>query len=74
MTINLKNFLYPKVKASKMGDFQELKHINGLLRPESGNIWVDNILLNELEEALNRDGLKYNYADRNNNTEQSTLQ
>ena len=25
-----------------------LKHINGLLRPESGNIWVDNILLNEL--------------------------
>ena len=25
-----------------------LKHINGLLRPESGNIWVDNISLNEL--------------------------
>ena len=25
-----------------------LKHLNGLLRPESGNIWIDNILLNEL--------------------------
>ena len=25
-----------------------LKHINGLLRPDSGNIWVDNILLNNL--------------------------
>ena len=25
-----------------------LKHINGLLRPESGDIWVDNILLNKL--------------------------
>ena len=25
-----------------------LKHLNGLLRPESGSIWVDNILLNDL--------------------------
>ena len=25
-----------------------LKHINGLLRPDSGNIWVDDILLNDL--------------------------
>ena len=25
-----------------------LKHINGLLRPDSGNVWVDNVLLNEL--------------------------
>ena len=38
------------------------------------SIVLGDILLNELEEALNRDGLKYNYADRNDNTEQSTLQ
>ena len=30
MTINLKNFLNDKKKLSKMGDFQELKHIQGL--------------------------------------------
>ena len=30
MTVNLKNFLNPKVKMSKMGEFQELQHINGL--------------------------------------------
>ena len=30
MTINLKNFLYNKTKLSKMGDFQELKSIDGL--------------------------------------------
>jgi len=30
MTINLKNFLNPIRKRSKMGDFQELKHIEGL--------------------------------------------
>ena len=30
MTINLKNFLNPKIKGSKMGDFQELEEINGL--------------------------------------------
>ena len=30
MTINLKNFLDPIRKTSKMGDFQELKHIEGL--------------------------------------------
>ena len=33
---------------SGVGKSVLLKHINGLLRPESGNIWVDNILLNEL--------------------------
>ena len=32
---------------SGVGKSVLLKHINGLLRPESGNIWVDNILLNE---------------------------
>ena len=30
MTINLKNLLNPKIKISKMGEFQELKQINGL--------------------------------------------
>ena len=30
MTINLKNFLNPKAKTSKMGEFQELKFIDGL--------------------------------------------
>ena len=30
MTINLKNLLNPKIKISKMGDFQELEHIEGL--------------------------------------------
>ena len=30
MTINLKNFLNPDKKMSKMGEFQELKHIDGL--------------------------------------------
>ena len=30
MTVNLKNFFNPKIKASKMGEFQELQPINGL--------------------------------------------
>ena len=30
MTLNLKNFLNPKIKMSKMGEFQELKPIEGL--------------------------------------------
>ena len=30
MTVNLKNFLNPKIKLSKMGEFQELQHIQGL--------------------------------------------
>ncbi len=30
MTVNLKNFLNPKVKLSKMGEFQELQPINGM--------------------------------------------
>ena len=30
MTINLKNFLTDKPRLSKMGDFQELKQIEGL--------------------------------------------
>ena len=30
MTINLKNLLNPKAKKSQMGEFQELKSIDGL--------------------------------------------
>ena len=30
MTINLKNFLTTNKKISKMGEFQEIKHIEGL--------------------------------------------
>ena len=30
MTLNLKNLLNPKVKISKMGEFQELQPIEGL--------------------------------------------
>ena len=30
MTLSLKNLLNPKVKMSKMGEFQELQHIEGL--------------------------------------------
>ena len=30
MTVNLKNFLNPKSKISKMGEFQDLQHIEGL--------------------------------------------
>ena len=30
MTLNLKNFLNPKIKMSKMGEFQELQPIEGL--------------------------------------------
>ena len=30
MTVNLKNFLNPKIKLSKMGEFQELQPIEGL--------------------------------------------
>ena len=30
MTLNLKNLLNPKIKPSKMGEFQELQPIEGL--------------------------------------------
>ena len=30
MTINLKNFLNPKIKMAKMGEYQELKAIDGM--------------------------------------------
>ena len=30
MTVNLKNFLNPKIKMAKMGEYQELRSINGL--------------------------------------------
>ena len=30
MTVNLNNFLNPKIKMAKMGEYQELQAINGL--------------------------------------------
>ncbi len=42
MTINLKNLLNPKIKMSKMGDFQELKQIDGLsLSAVSADLYGD---------------------------------
>ena len=42
MTLNLKNFLNPKVKMSKMGEFQELKPIEGLeLTAVSADLYGD---------------------------------
>ena len=42
MTINLKNFLNPKTKISKIRDFQELKQIEGLsLSSVSADLYGD---------------------------------
>ena len=42
MTVNLKNFLNPKIKMSKMGDFQELQPIDGLeLSAVSADLYGD---------------------------------
>ena len=42
MTINLKNFLNDKRKMSKMGEFQELKEIEGLeLSSVSADLYND---------------------------------
>ena len=42
MTVNLKNFLNPKIKISRMGEFQELQLINGLeLSAISADLWND---------------------------------
>jgi len=42
MTVNLKNFLNPKVKMSKMGEFQELQPIDGLeLSSISADLYSD---------------------------------
>jgi glutamate N-acetyltransferase / amino-acid N-acetyltransferase len=42
MTLNLKNLLNPKVKMSKMGEFQELKAIDGLeISAVSADLYLD---------------------------------
>ena len=42
MTVNLKNFLNPKIKLSKMGEFQELHPIDGLqISSVSGDLYGD---------------------------------
>ena len=42
MTVNLKNFLNPKIKISKMGEFQELQSIEGLeISAISADLWND---------------------------------
>ena len=42
MTVNLKNFLNPKIKISKMGEFQELQPIEGLeMSAISADLWSD---------------------------------
>jgi len=42
MTVNLKNFLNPKIKLSKMGEFQELQPIEGLqISSVSGDLYGD---------------------------------
>ena len=42
MTLSLKNLLNPKVKMSKMGEFQELQHIDGLeISAVSGDLYGD---------------------------------
>ena len=42
MTVNLKNFFNPKIKMSKMGEFQELQPIAGLeLSAVSADLYGD---------------------------------
>ena len=42
MTVNLKNFFNPKIKISKMGEFQELQSIEGLeVSAISADLWND---------------------------------
>ncbi len=58
MTINLKNLLNPKIKISKMGDFQELKQINGLsISSVSADLYGDG--RDDLTLFYFEDGAKY---------------
>ena len=58
MTINLKNILNPKVKLSKMGDFQELKQINGLsISTVSADLYGDG--RDDITLFYFKDGAKY---------------
>ena len=58
MTINLKNLLNPNIKISKMGDFQELKHIEGLsISAVSADLYGDG--RDDLSLFYFKDGAKY---------------
>ena len=58
MTINLKNFLNPNIKISKMGDFQELKRIEGLsISAVSADLYGDG--RDDLSLFYFKDGAKY---------------
>ncbi len=58
MTINLKNLLNPKIKISKMGDFQELKQIKGLsISSVSADLYGDG--RDDLSLFYFKDGAKY---------------
>ena len=72
MTINLKNFLNDKTKLSKMGDFQELKQIEGL---EISSISAD--LYNNGRDDLSlfyfKDGANYATAYTTNSIVSETI-
>ena len=58
MTINLKNLLNPNTKTSKMGDFQELKTIEGLsVSAVSADLYGDG--RDDLSLFYFKDGAKY---------------
>ena len=58
MTINLQNFLNPNIKISKMGDFQELKRIEGLsISAVSADLYGDG--RDDLSLFYFKDGAKY---------------
>ena len=58
MTINLKNLLNPNAKISKMGDFQELKRIEGLsISAVSADLYGDG--RDDLSLFYFKDGAKY---------------
>ena len=58
MTINLKNLLNPNTKTSKMGDFQELKRIEGLsVSAVSADLYGDG--RDDLSLFYFKDGAKY---------------
>ena len=58
MTINLKNLLNPNIKISKMGDFQELKQIEGLsISAVSADLYGDG--RDDLSLFYFKDGARY---------------
>ena len=58
MTINLKNLLNPNIKISKMGDFQELKPIEGLsISAVSADLYEDG--RDDLSLFYFKDGSRY---------------